>query len=193
MWVTVVHLFGSGLTGRDDLDVESQFDASQGVVTVHRDIIALDRGDSDTPQLAILALGLEHHAGLYLVDALERNRFDSLWLSERIGGDCPDPLVGMSYAMGRTTKLKVGMSVMVLPGRNPVVLAKSMASLDRQQDRSPVGVIGHITGQPDCIKDRDPVIGDAVGGGVVYFSNNSKLKIEVAPASDIDIIIGKKL
>lgn len=66
-----------------------------------------------------------------LVDALERLEYDSLWLSERITGDCPDPLVGMSYACGRTTNLKVGMSVMVLPGRNPVVLAKSIASLDR--------------------------------------------------------------
>ncbi len=66
-----------------------------------------------------------------LVDALERLRFDSLWLSERIGGACPDPLVGMSYAVARTERLKVGMSVMVLPGRNPVVLAKSMASLDQ--------------------------------------------------------------
>ncbi len=69
-----------------------------------------------------------------LVDALERLRFDSLWLSERITGDCPDPLVGMAYACGRTRKLKVGMSVMVLPGRNPVVLAKSIASLDRLTD-----------------------------------------------------------
>ncbi len=66
-----------------------------------------------------------------LVDSLERNAFDSLWLSERLSGDCPDPLVGMAFAVARTKKLKVGMSVMVLPGRNPVVLAKSMASLDR--------------------------------------------------------------
>ncbi len=66
-----------------------------------------------------------------LVDGLEREGFDSLWLSERITGDCPDPLVGMAFAVARTTKLKVGMSVMVLPGRNPVVLAKSLASLDR--------------------------------------------------------------
>ena len=65
------------------------------------------------------------------VDGLERCQFDSLWLSERVTSDCPDPLVGMAYACGRTTKLKVGMSVMVLPGRNPVVLAKSIASLDR--------------------------------------------------------------
>ena len=66
-----------------------------------------------------------------VVDALERLRFDSLWLSERLGGEAPDPLVAMAYAAGRTTKLKFGMSVMVLPGRNPVVLAKELATLDR--------------------------------------------------------------
>jgi len=66
-----------------------------------------------------------------VVDTLERLRFDSLWLSERIGGDAPDPLVAMAFAAGRTTKLKFGMSVMVLPGRNPVVLAKELATLDR--------------------------------------------------------------
>jgi len=64
-----------------------------------------------------------------VVDSLEAHGFDSLWVSERIGGDAPDPLVAMSYAAGRTTHLKFGMSVMVLPGRNPVVLAKAIASL----------------------------------------------------------------
>jgi probable F420-dependent oxidoreductase len=63
------------------------------------------------------------------VDTLERLRFDSLWLSERITGEAPDPVVGMSFAAGRTTRLKFGMSVLVLPGRNPVVLAKEMATL----------------------------------------------------------------
>ena len=66
-----------------------------------------------------------------VVDALERLGFDSLWLSERIGGDAPAPLVAMAYAAGRTKRLKFGMSVMVLPGRNPVVLAKELATLDR--------------------------------------------------------------
>jgi len=37
----------------------------------------------------------------------------------------------MSFAAGRTQRLKFGMSVMVLPGRNPVVLAKELATLDR--------------------------------------------------------------
>lgn len=71
---------------------------------------------------------------LDIVDTLERLRFDSLWLSERIGGDAPDPLVAMSMAAARTTKLKIGMSVMVLPGRNPVVLAKELATLDRMSN-----------------------------------------------------------
>lgn len=65
----------------------------------------------------------------HVVDELERHGYDSLWVSERIGADAPDPLVAMAYAAGRTTRLKVGMSVMVLPGRNPVVLAKALASL----------------------------------------------------------------
>jgi probable F420-dependent oxidoreductase len=66
-----------------------------------------------------------------LVDALEDLRYDSLWLSERLTGDAPDPLVALAFAAGRTRRLKLGTSVLVLPGRNPVVLAKEMASLDR--------------------------------------------------------------
>jgi probable F420-dependent oxidoreductase len=66
-----------------------------------------------------------------VVDAVESLGWDSLWFSERIGGEAPDPLVAMSFAAGRTRRLKFGMSVMVLPGRNPVVLAKELATLDR--------------------------------------------------------------
>jgi len=60
-----------------------------------------------------------------LVDELERMRFDSLWLSERIGGEAPDPVSAIAYGAGRTSHLKFGMSVLVLPGRNPIVLAKN--------------------------------------------------------------------
>ena len=66
-----------------------------------------------------------------VVDTLEERGWDSLWFSERIGGEAPDPVVAMAYAAGRTTHLKFGMSVMVLPGRNPIVLAKELATLDR--------------------------------------------------------------
>ena len=71
---------------------------------------------------------------LDVVDALESLRYDSLWVSERVGSECPDPIVAMSMAAARTKKLKFGMSVMVLPGRNPVLLAKQLATLDRMSN-----------------------------------------------------------
>jgi probable F420-dependent oxidoreductase len=64
------------------------------------------------------------------IDDLERLRFDSVWFSERLTGNAPDPVVAMAFAAGRTKKIKFGMSVMVLPGRNPVLVAKELASLD---------------------------------------------------------------
>jgi probable F420-dependent oxidoreductase len=66
-----------------------------------------------------------------VVDELERLRFDSLWVTERLNSATLDPLVAMTAAASRTRRLKIGASVMVLPGRNPVVLAKALASLDR--------------------------------------------------------------
>jgi probable F420-dependent oxidoreductase len=66
-----------------------------------------------------------------LVDGLEALGFDSLWLSERITADSPDPLTALAYAAGRTSRLKFGTSVTVLPGRNPMLLAKIMATLDQ--------------------------------------------------------------
>lgn len=66
-----------------------------------------------------------------LVTSLENHRFDSLWLSERVGSDCPDPIVGLSIAAGLTSKIKLGFSVLVVPGRNPMLLAKQLATLDR--------------------------------------------------------------
>lgn len=74
---------------------------------------------------------LDDGAFASLVDDLERLHFDSLWLSERIGGEAPDPVTAIAYGAGRTTRLKFGMSVLVLPGRNPVVLAKELATIDR--------------------------------------------------------------
>ena len=69
-----------------------------------------------------------------LCTELERLGFDSLWLSERATAEGPDPLIGLAYAAGCTRKLKLGMSVLVVPGRNPALLAKELASLDRLSD-----------------------------------------------------------
>src|SRR6266568_4389798 len=66
-----------------------------------------------------------------LVRDLDRLGFDSLWLSERLTSSTVDPVVGLAYAAGATQRLKLGTSVLVLPGRNPAVLAKELATLDR--------------------------------------------------------------
>jgi probable F420-dependent oxidoreductase len=64
------------------------------------------------------------------VDGLEAHGFDSLWLSERVSGPAPEPLVALAFAAGRTRRIKFGTSVQVLPGRNPALLAKQWATLD---------------------------------------------------------------
>jgi len=74
---------------------------------------------------------LNDHGFLDVIDAMESLGFDSVWFSERIGGSAPDPIVAMAAAAARTKKMKIGTSVMVLPGRNPIVLAKELATIDR--------------------------------------------------------------
>lgn len=64
------------------------------------------------------------------VDACETIGWDSVWFSERVSGDVLDPLAAMGAAVGRSERLKFGTSVLVLPGRNPVLLAKELATLD---------------------------------------------------------------
>ncbi|AQT82804.1 LLM class F420-dependent oxidoreductase [Mycolicibacterium litorale] len=64
-----------------------------------------------------------------IVDRLESAGIDSLWFSELVYTPAVDPFAGMAYTVGRTERLKVGTSVAVLPGRNPVLVAKQLASL----------------------------------------------------------------
>ena len=62
--------------------------------------------------------------------------FDSLWVWDHIflGVDPPFPVLDsltlLSAVAARTTKIKLGTGVLVLPLRNPVVLAKEVSSLD---------------------------------------------------------------
>jgi probable F420-dependent oxidoreductase len=65
-----------------------------------------------------------------LAEGMEAHGFDSLWLSERISGPAPDPVLGLTYAAARTKRIKLGTSVSVLPGRSPALVAKEWATLD---------------------------------------------------------------
>jgi probable F420-dependent oxidoreductase len=81
--------------------------------------------------------------------------YDSLWLQERIIGDFTmlEPVTLLSYVAGITTKLKLGTSVILLPLRNPLQLAKAYSSLDVMSGgRSVMGVGlggGHLGSHED--------------------------------------------
>lgn len=64
-----------------------------------------------------------------LVDALEDLGFDSVWVPEVLLAPTLDPAVALAHAAARTTRLKIGTHV-ILPGRNPVHLARQLAHLD---------------------------------------------------------------
>ncbi len=66
-----------------------------------------------------------------VVGRLDELGVDSLWLSETVSSPAPDPVVGLAYTAARTRRLKLGTGVSVLPGRNPVLFAKQLATLAR--------------------------------------------------------------
>lgn len=64
-----------------------------------------------------------------IVDGLAGHGFDSIWLSEVLTAPVLDPVVGLSWAAAHHPRLKLG-TTMLLPGRNPLRLAKELATLD---------------------------------------------------------------
>lgn len=65
-----------------------------------------------------------------LVDDLEARRIDSVWLSDVVSSPhTVEPLIGLAFAAGRTSRLKLGTGVLVLPGRNPALVAAQLAAL----------------------------------------------------------------
>ena len=80
--------------------------------------IGVSLGASGTPGEFEAAVGL-----------LEAHRVDSLWLPENVYGPAIEPFTGMTFALAKTTHLKAGSGISVLPGRHPVLVAKQLASL----------------------------------------------------------------
>ena len=67
-----------------------------------------------------------------LVELGDRYGYDSIWLSDRIVSDrfSLEPMVALSMVAAWSDRMKFGTSVLALPLRNPVVLAKQIATLD---------------------------------------------------------------
>lgn len=62
----------------------------------------------------------------------DESGIDSVWFSDRLISPAPllEPMTAMSFVAGRTRHLKFGMNAIVLPLRDPLVLAKECATLD---------------------------------------------------------------
>ena len=87
----------------------------------------------------------------FLAKKAEDLGFDSIWYAEHpalpvqsnspfpaTGGEIPwtyshftDPYIALARASGATTKIKLGTGITLVPERNPLLLAKEIASLDR--------------------------------------------------------------
>src|SRR5437763_9766811 len=77
------------------------------------------------------------------VSKAETLGYDSLWVQEQIISDISilEPVTLLTYAAAVTAKLRLGTSVLVPVIRNPVQLAKSLATLDQlSQGRVIVGL-----------------------------------------------------
>jgi probable F420-dependent oxidoreductase len=81
--------------------------------------------------LSPLAPGPPDRVFWEMVETLEGVGYDSLWLNDspgRLGSVAPLPTLAAVAA--RTERLKLGTNVLVLTHRNPVVLARELATLD---------------------------------------------------------------
>jgi len=67
-----------------------------------------------------------------LVEVGDKHGYDSIWLSDRIVSDkfSLEPMIALSMVAAYSQRMKFGTSVLAMPLRNPVVLAKQIATLD---------------------------------------------------------------
>ncbi|HYA28003.1 MAG TPA: TIGR03619 family F420-dependent LLM class oxidoreductase [Acidobacteriota bacterium] len=75
---------------------------------------------------------LQPDAILDLIDFFESLDVDSIWVSDRLVSTALtlEPVALLSFIAGRLRNMKLGTSTLVLPTRNPIVLAKELATLD---------------------------------------------------------------
>jgi probable F420-dependent oxidoreductase len=86
----------------------------------------------------------EPGAAARVASLAERLGYDSLWAGEHVVVPSPrvepspmdpeepilDPLVALAHVAAHTTCIRLGTGIVILPQRNPLVLAKQVASLD---------------------------------------------------------------
>ncbi|MGX7679156.1 LLM class flavin-dependent oxidoreductase [Jatrophihabitans sp. DSM 45814] len=79
--------------------------------------------------IGVGAFDVEPRSYADMVRSIRQLGFDSIWIPEVLTSSGPDVLVALGWAAQLDPKLKLG-TTMLLPGRNPARLAKSLATLD---------------------------------------------------------------
>jgi len=74
------------------------------------------------PEHVVVAVG----EGVTRYGGSTDGRMDRLWQR----GGIPDPLLWLAFVAGQTSRINLGTNVVILPEHQPVVLAKSVATLD---------------------------------------------------------------
>ncbi|MFC3963103.1 LLM class flavin-dependent oxidoreductase [Nocardia jiangsuensis] len=119
------------------------------------------------------------------VEAAEASGWDSLWLSEHLTGPTPAAIPALTFAAAITTRIRLGTSVTVIPGRSPVELAKSLWTAAELCDGRLLPVFGLGTAESaehrafnvsrldrgPWFDDAFPVIRDLLGGERVTASS----------------------
>jgi probable F420-dependent oxidoreductase len=96
-------------------------------------LFSINAGACTDPEVAVRIARAAEDAG-----------FDSVWTGEHVVLPDPrvapapmnpedpilDPVVSLSYIAARTERLRLGTGIIILPQRNPLVLAKEIATLD---------------------------------------------------------------
>lgn len=99
--------------------------------------------------------------------AAERLGFESLWVGEHpvlidpheppsplpSRSEMLDPIPVLAYAAARTERIRLGTGIVILPLRNPVTLAKELASIDvLSRGRLIVGIgVGYVPGEYEAM------------------------------------------
>jgi probable F420-dependent oxidoreductase len=64
------------------------------------------------------------------IDTCEDAGIDSVWHSDQLLGSTLEPMVMLAALAGRTQRIKFGTNALVLPFREPLVVAKQLATID---------------------------------------------------------------
>ena len=121
----------------------------------------------------------------YAVKAEELG-FDSVWVWDHIflGVDPPFPVLDSLTLLGavaaRTARIKLGTGVLVLPLRNPVVLAKELSSLD----------LIHLipVGYEDQLLDADGQLRLQLCHALVHRAEDGRVLRRVAPGGVVPLL-----